>query len=328
MSENAPIQDRLQALQEHVEPGRRDVARRHVERDGWLPIAELVHDHDPRWAELVPAERQSAAAVRPALLRFGGDDATVSDDCLLLEDGGRRVRMTSLDDALAFVGESAAPFVISYGSVVYYDAGGTDPSQFFVGPEGSRSYVATIDRGAAVGAAFRTLAARNARLLRAFGEVFIEPPLTEREWREAWRRSVLGSFWKRGEGGSATYLWLEFADAPALLLGAGEVGGFPDSEFDRKAPSPFVPADRYAEDHVVELTALPPFADFVGTPLQGLGMLTRANDPRAYPLGIRLRFERGDVWIGGLLRDTYVYCRRPRYWSSKAYEELEWQHPI
>ena len=202
---------------------------------------------------------------------------------------------------------------------MYYDAGGSDPSQFFVRPNGSRSYAATIDWGAAVGAAFRTLAARNARLLRAFGEVFIEPPLTESGWRELWRRSVLGSFWKRGGGGKATYLWLEFADAPVLQLGAGEMGGFPDSQFDGQSPSPFEPADPYAEDWVVELTALPPFADLVGTRLQGLGMLTKVDDPHAYPLGIRLRFERGDVWIGG--------CRRPRYWNSRAYEELEWEHP-
>jgi len=327
MLNDARIRERLQVLLQHVEPERREHARRHLERLGWLPISELVHSHDPRWTELVPAERESAVEVRRRLLRFGGDDATVSDDCLLIEDGGRRARITSLDEALSLLDGSPAPFVISYGGAVYYDAGGSDPSQFFVRPDGSRSYVATIDWGAAMGAAFRTLAARNSRLLRAFGEVFIEPPLTERGWRELWRRSVLGSFWKRGEGGIASYLWLEFADAPVVRLGAGDAGGFPDSQFDGQSPSPFEPADPYAEDWVVELTALPPFADLVGTHLQGIELLAWADDPHAYPLDIRLQFERGDVWIGGSLRDTHVYCRRPRYWDWKRYEVLGWQHP-
>ena len=134
---DARIRERLQVLLEHVEPERRDHARRHVERFGWLPISELVHSHDPRWAELVPAER--AVEVRGELLRFGGDDATVSDDCLLIEDGGQGVRLTSLDEALSLADGSPAPFVISYGGVVYYDAGGSDPSQFFVRPANMRT---------------------------------------------------------------------------------------------------------------------------------------------------------------------------------------------
>jgi hypothetical protein len=92
------MKEHLQDLLSGIERDRRDHVRDHIERHGWFPIAELVHNYDPRWAELVRAERQSSAQVGQRL----GD---VSDRCVLIEEGGRRMRMTSLDDALTLVDE-------------------------------------------------------------------------------------------------------------------------------------------------------------------------------------------------------------------------------
>jgi hypothetical protein len=203
VSDEVAIREHLQYLLRHVAPERRDYARDHLERHGWFPIAELLHTYDPRWAELVPAERRDAASVAK-LTRLQGH---VSDRCLLIEDGGRRRRMTSLDDALTLVDESPAAFVISFEGAsdtsfgpVYYDGGGADPAQFLLGAEGWSPLFPELDWVEA----FHALARRRARLLRVFGEVddyrqprevgkSEVPPLPENRLRELWLQAVSGS---------------------------------------------------------------------------------------------------------------------------------------
>lgn len=323
MSDEATIQKHLEYLLLEVEPERRDHARDHLERHGWFPIAELANNHDPRWAELVGAERQTAAEVGRRL-----SGASI-DRWVLVEEGGRRTRIATLDDALTRVDESPAPFVISCAQgrhigPTYYDGGGTDPSQFFVGFDGERSYLEPVDWLAV----FRTLAKREARFLRALGMAFIEPPDTESRWRELWLRTVTGSlgkrrFWKKEEEVSLNELWLEFAGAPVLRLDVREAGVFRHIQFDKRSPSPGVPAHPDVGDWVVELTSLPPFAEVVGTPLEGVNVISSAGDPKRFPWGIRLHFERGDVWVMGTLMDMYIYDRRPP-WFRRGHDVAEW----
>ncbi|HKB21184.1 MAG TPA: hypothetical protein VKC65_09260 [Gaiellaceae bacterium] len=325
MSDDATIMKHLENLLWGVEPDRRDHARDHLEGHGWFPIAEFVHNYDARWAELVGAQRHTAEDVGRRL-----SGASI-DRWVLIEEGGRRTRIVTLDDALTRVDESSAPFVIScasgrYIGPNYYDGGGSDPSQFFVGFGGGRSYLEGVDWLAV----FRTLAERKARFLGAFGLAFIEPRLTETRWRELWLQTITGSLgkrrflWKKKEDEEyLNALWLEFAGAPVLRLEAAEAGVFRHIQFDKRSPTPGEPAYPDAGDWVVELTSLPPFVDVAGTPLRGIKVISEADDRKRFPWGIRLQFERGDVWIMGTLMDMYIYGQRPP-WFRRGHEFAEW----
>jgi hypothetical protein len=90
---------------------------------------------------------------------------------------------------------------------------------------------------------------------------------------------------------------------------------------DKNAPDPGPEEPSPEGAFVEELTALPPLADVVGTPLKAITAIYWGNrSPGSSPGGVRLQFERGDVWIMAVLGDTEIYDRRPPYWDKDRCE--------
>jgi hypothetical protein len=151
-------------------------------------------------------------------------------------------------------------------------------------------------------------------------------------WRELWLQTVSGSlrkFWRSGEEEWVSCLWLEFDGAPVLRF-----TGFA-TQFDKKAPreGAFPEEDSF----IKELTALPPFAEIVGTPLQAISVLAAGKErppstsgsrnwadrpPALSPSGVRLQFEGGDVWIMERIGEIHLHDQRPR--RSRL---SEWEYP-
>jgi len=129
-------------------------------------------------------------------------------------------------------------------------------------------------------------------------------------------------------------------------------------ELDNEIPRPFVKEVTWASvvEVVRELTAVPPFAPVVGTPLRAISVLSwltpgldestkewerkraaRPADSRTWadrlpddsPVGVRLRFGAGDVWMMNIGDEMEIYDRQPPCWDDEArrFDLREWDYP-
>ena len=186
---------------------------------------------------------------------------------------------------------------------------------------------------------FQALAARRAQLLGVRGEFYDHRRSSdeERDWPLSWLRAISSSDdftnqnWPWG-------LWFAFADAPVLHLeGLGSGEGF-RLELAKNLPETTAP--RPERTHIEDLSELPPFSAVVQTPLRTIFELAYAagppgsvgwdeRSPSNPPVGIRLMFDRGEVWLLNIADEFEVRGWRPPYWASEdQYLELrEWEYP-
>jgi hypothetical protein len=114
-------------------------------------------------------------------------------------------------------------------------------------------------------------------------------------------------------------LVLEFSGLPPVRLTCRHDGeGF---DVDAK------PLSDYGDP--IDLTHEAPFASVANTPLRTATLITQpvrweglSRRPMDSPVGIRLQFEPGDVWIINIWDEVDLFDRRPAFW--REHELSEW----
>jgi len=186
---------------------------------------------------------------------------------------------------------------------------------------------------------FHALAARKARLIGVCGEFFDHRRSSdeERDWPLSWLRAIastddfLEQDWPWG-------LWFAFADSLVFHfepLGSGE--GF---RLGLEESLPVVTSEPRLQDTCVEdLCKLPPSSPVAGTSLLAISVLAYAagregsvgwdqRSPSNPPVGIKLLFERGEVWLLNTADEMEVRGWPPPDWEYHAthFDLREWEH--